>query len=180
MSSVVVVVEKEDWLKTFVDSLISRRSYVLQERLDTQATMNTSQVFGCFEGVEALVIDKCSRYRERVLAPSLIAVGFAKVHTAKNAANARKLLYRFPRIGIIVVNDTLPKPNDKRAIYKTANVKSIPVVLLADRDVLVAKEGGFVDKVVNKRTATILETVRQIKQTAELSRANRLSRYRLI
>jgi hypothetical protein len=95
-----------------------------------------------------------------VLVPSLTVIGFAKVHTAENAANARKLLYRFPRIGIIVVNETLPKSNDKRAIYIIANVKSIPVVLLTDRDVILAKEGDHVDKVVNKRTATILETER--------------------
>lgn len=180
MSSVVVVVEKGDWLKTFVDSLISRRSYVLQERPDTRATMNTSQVIGCFEGVEALVVDRCSRYRERVLVPSLIAVGFAKVHTAKNAVNARKLLFRYPRIGIIVVNDTSTKPNDRRVIYKTAKTSSIPVVLLTERDVLEVDESGLIEKVVNKNTVTILETVRLIKQTAESSRAHKLSRYRQI
>jgi hypothetical protein len=180
MSSVVVVVEKEDWLKTFVNSLATKRSYILQERSDTQATMNTSQICGCFEGIEALVVDRNNRYRERVLVPSLIAVGFAQVHTAKNAVNVRKLLYRFPRIGIIVVNDTLPKPNDRRAIYKTAKANSIPTVLLADRDIIEVKESGGIDKVVNKNNVTILETVRQIKQTAESYRADRLSRYRLI
>jgi hypothetical protein len=179
MSSVVVVVEKEDWLKNFVDSLISR-SYVLQERPDTRATKNTPRVFECFEGVEALVVGKCCRYRERVLAPSLIAVGFAKVHTAKNAVNARKQLFRFPRIGIIVVNDTLTKPNDRTAIYKTAKASLIPVVLLTERDVLEADESSHIQKVVNKNTVTILETVRLIKKTAESSRARKVSRYRQI
>ena len=180
MSSVIVLVEKEDWLRTFVDSLFSRRSDIFLERSSTQATMNTSQVCECFEGVEALVVDSDSRYRERVLVPSLIAVGFAQVHTAKNAVNARKLLYRFPRIGIIVVNDTLPKPNDRRVICKTAKANSIPVVLLTERDVLEVEESGLIDKVISKNTVTILETVRQIKQTAASSRARRVSRYRQI
>ena len=62
MSSLVVVVEKEDWLRTFIDSLLSRKSNILLKRSSTQATMHTSQVCECFEGVEALVIDRCSRY----------------------------------------------------------------------------------------------------------------------
>ena len=179
MNSVVVVVEKEDWLRTFIDSLLSRRSDILLERSDTQATINTSQVCECFEGVEALVVENDSRYRERVLVPSLIAVGFTQVHIAKNAVNVRKLLYRYLRIGIIVVDDALPKPNDRKGIYKTAKVNSVPIVLLTDRDVLEVEERGLVDKVVNKQTATILETARQIKQTAQSSRAHRLFRYRL-
>ena len=166
MDSVILVLEKDAWVKTFVHSLADRSFSVVPRRCGTLWTEPATRPLRSFNGVEAMVLDDDTRYRDRVLRPSLLAVGFARVHVAKDAAAARKLLARRLRIGVIIVSDSFRTPQDVRAVARMAGMNLIPLVWLAETSEFIEADDVPADKVLSKKGGSVLETVRTIKEVA--------------
>jgi hypothetical protein len=165
MDSVVLVIEKDNWLPAFLDAVLERGTRVLQERR-VQSWQGWARRTPSFHGIEAVVVDTDIRYRDRVLLPSLLAVGFARVHTAKNADQTRKLIERNPRIGVVVVADDLQTSDEERAVAHMAGANLIPLVLLTEGAEPADWISGPADRVLNRKGISVLETVRQIRGVA--------------
>ena len=165
MDSVVLVLEKGDWLPAFLDTMMERGARVLQGNR-AQPWNGWAVQARRFSEVEAVVVDTDTRYRDRVLRPSLLAIGFTRVHTAKNADRAARLIDQNPRIGVVVMGDDLQTPDEKRAVARAAGANLIPLVLLTSSAEPMDPLDCLADQVLSKKSTSILETVQQIKRVA--------------
>lgn len=115
---------------------------------------------------EALVVESDAWYRDRVLTPCLMAMGFTKVHKAGSISAAAGLLANYRGIGVVITNACLRRGEDGMAVCRMAEDASIPVVMLTSFPLPRNEVASLVDTVVYKKKASVLQTVRAARELA--------------
>ena len=111
---------------------------------------------------EALVVDGDSRYRDHVLVPGLVSMGFKRIHVADTAASAERQLRKHPGTAVVVTNSVLRRGEDGLAVCRIARNASVPTVLLTSFDVPGEQVGALVDRLIHKKDTSVLETVEEV------------------
>ena len=115
---------------------------------------------------EALIVDGDAWYRDRVLAPCLLAMGFGKVHRAKSISSADRMLAKHDGIGVVVTNATLKRGEDGMAVCRMAKNAAIPVVLLTNLRLRRREARSLVDTIIFKKRASVLQTAQEARKLA--------------
>jgi hypothetical protein len=115
----------------------------------------------------ALVIEKDTWYRDRILVPSLRATGFKKVYTAETVEAVEREIRKHPEVAVIICNDDLQGGDGLKAVCRMANLALIPVVVLRGTNGHGNGEvGRLADLVVDKAKTSVLGTVVQVHEAA--------------
>ena len=131
------------------------------------ARLSASSVSPCPAGrLEALIVESDARYRDHVLAPGLMAMGFTRVHKAAGLSGAQRIIEKHDKIGVVVTDACLKKGQDGMAVCRMTKNAAIPVVLLAGFALPRNQAGNLVDTVIYKKKATVLQTVREARKLA--------------